>query len=118
LLRRPSDHHRNILASSQSARPAIGGIQDQHHMTVFEATPQSEPAYRQNRFVSGDNCMRAQNTIRTPMELKNPARQRQAVKMRHFWASVSAPCRQLKSRREHHHRSDPRRKTPNLHSLE
>jgi hypothetical protein len=118
LLRWPSDHHRNIRASSQSARSAIGGIQDQHSMTVFEATPQSEPAYRQNRFVSGDSCMRAQSLVRALMEPKNPARQRQAVKMGHFWPSVSAPCHQVKSRREHHHRSDPRRKTPNLHSLE
>lgn len=39
-------------------------------MTVFEATPQYEPAYRQSRFFSGDSYMRAQNTIRTPMEPK------------------------------------------------
>jgi hypothetical protein len=35
-------------------------------MTVFEATPHIEPAYRQSWFFSGDSCMRAQNTIRTP----------------------------------------------------
>ena len=87
-------------------------------MTVSEATPQFEPAYRQSRFFSGDSHMRVQNTIRTPMEPKKQARQRQAVKMRYFRASVLAPCHQLKSRREHDHRSDLRRKTPNLHSLE
>jgi len=36
-------------------------------MTVFEATPQYEPAYRQSRFFSGDSHRRVQNTIRTPM---------------------------------------------------
>jgi hypothetical protein len=87
-------------------------------MTVFKATPRYEPAYRQSWFFSGDSCMRAQNTIRTPMEPKNPARQRQAVKMIHFRAAVSASRHQVKSHRKHHHRSDPHRKKPNLHSLE
>lgn len=87
-------------------------------MTVFEVTLLSEPAYRQSWFFRGDSCMRAHNTIRTPMEPKSPARQYQAPKMMHVWASVSASRHQVKPRREHNHRSDLRRKTPNLHSLE
>ncbi len=87
-------------------------------MTVFEATPHYEPAYRQRWFFSGDSCMRAQTTIRTPMELKKPTCQRQAVRMVQFWASAPVSCHRVKSRREHHHCSDPRRKTPNPHSLE
>jgi hypothetical protein len=87
-------------------------------MTVFEVTLLSEPACRQSWFFSGDSYMRVQNTIRTQMEPKRPARQRQAVRMVHFWASAPVACHQVKSRREHHHCSDPRRKIPNLHSLE
>jgi hypothetical protein len=42
-------------------------------MTVFEATPQYEPADRQSWFFSGDSCMRAQNMVRALMEPKSPA---------------------------------------------
>jgi hypothetical protein len=41
-------------------------------MTVFEATPQYEPAERQSWLLSGDSCMRAQNMVRAPIELKSP----------------------------------------------
>jgi hypothetical protein len=87
-------------------------------MTVFEATLQYQPAVRQSRFFSDGHYMRAQNMVWTPMAPKKPTRQRQAVRMVHFWASAPVSCHQVKSHREHHHCSDPRRKTPNPHSLE
>jgi hypothetical protein len=118
LLRWPSDHHRNIRASPQSARPAIGGIQDQHRMTVFKATPQYEPADRQNRFVSGDSCMRAQRMVRALMELKSPSTTTPPHENNPFLGVRFDVLPSNQSRHEHHQRSDPRRKTPNLHSLE
>jgi hypothetical protein len=87
-------------------------------MTAFEATPQYEPAYRQSRFFSGDSHMRVQNMVWVLMKSNSSAKQRQSAKISRFGASNSVPCHQLKSRREHHHRSNPRRKTSNLHSLE
>ena len=87
-------------------------------MTIFEAAPQYEPADRQNRFFSGDNYMRAQSMVRTLMELKSartttPPRENDPFPGVRFGGALSN-----RSRHKHHLRSDPSRKTPNLHSLE
>lgn len=86
-------------------------------MTIFEATPQYEPAYRQSWF-SGDSYVRAQSMVRTLMERKSPSttmlpRENDPFPGVRFGVPLSN-----RSRHEHHLRSDPRRKTPNLHSLE
>jgi hypothetical protein len=87
-------------------------------MSIFEATPQYEPADRQNRFFSGDNYMRAQSMVRTLMELKSAStttspRENDPFPGLRFDVPLSN-----RSRHKHHQRSDPRGKTPNLHSLE
>lgn len=87
-------------------------------MTTFEAAPQYESADRQNRFFSGDNYMRAQSMVRTLMELKSPSittppRENDPLLGLRFGVVPSK-----RSRHEHHLRSEPRRKTPNLHSLD
>ena len=87
-------------------------------MTVFEAAPQYEPADRQNRFFSGDNYMRAQSMVRTLMELKSPSTTTPPRENDPFLGVRFGVLRSNRSRHEHHLRSDPRRKTPNLHSLE
>jgi len=87
-------------------------------MTVFEAAPQYEPAYRQSRFFSGDSYMRAQNMVRTPMELKSPSTTTPPRKDDPFLNARSGVAPSNQSRHENHQRLHPRRKTPNLHSLE
>jgi hypothetical protein len=87
-------------------------------MTVFEATPQYGPADRQSRFFSGDSCMRAQNMVQTPMDQKSPSTASPRHKNDPLLGTRSGAAPLIRSRHEHHQRSDPRRKTPNLHSLE
>jgi hypothetical protein len=87
-------------------------------MTMFEATPQYEPADRQSRFFSGDNCMRAQNMVRAPIELKSLSTITPPRKDDPFPGVRFGVLPSNQSRHENHHRADPRRKTPNLHSLE
>ena len=101
-----------------SPRAAIGGIKDQNRMTVFEAAPQYEPADRQNRFVSGDNYMRAQSMARTLMELKSPSITTPPRENDPFLGIRFGVAPSKRSSHEHHLRSDPRGKTPNLHSLD
>jgi hypothetical protein len=87
-------------------------------MTVFEATPQSEPAYRQSWFFSGDNCMRAQNMVRAPVELKSPSTTTPPSNDDPFLGVCFGVLTSNQSRHETHHRADPHRKKPNLHSLD
>jgi hypothetical protein len=87
-------------------------------MTVFEATPQYEPADRRSWFFSGDTYVRAQSMVRTLMELKSPSTTTPTRENDPFLGVRFGVPLSNRSRHEHHLRSDPRRKTPNLHSLE
>jgi hypothetical protein len=87
-------------------------------MTDFEATPQYEPADRQNWFFSGDSNMRAQSMVRTLLELKSSSTTTPFREVDLFPGVRFGVPRSNRSRHERHQRSDPRRKTPNLHSLE
>jgi hypothetical protein len=86
-------------------------------MTVFEATPQYEPADRQSWLLSGDSCMRAQNMVRAPIELKSPITTTPPRKDDPFLGVRFGVAPSNQSRHANHHRANPRRKTPNLHSL-
>jgi hypothetical protein len=87
-------------------------------MNVFEATPQYEPADRQSWFFSGDSCMRAQNMVRAPMELKSPSATTPTRENDPFLGVRFGVLLSNQSRHEYHQRSGPRRKTSNLHSLD
>lgn len=87
-------------------------------MIVFEATPQYEPAYRQSRFFSGDSCMRVQNMVRALMEPKSPSTTTPTRENDPFLDVRFGVLPSIQPRRENHQRSNLRRKTPNLHSLE
>ena len=87
-------------------------------MTVFEAAPQYEPAYRPIWFFGGDSCMRAQNMVWAPIELKSPGPTTPTRGNGPFLGVCFGVVPSKRSRHENHRRADPRRKTPNLHSLE
>jgi hypothetical protein len=87
-------------------------------MTVFEATPQCEPAYRQSWFFSGDSCMCAQSMVRAPVEPKSPSTTTPPRNDDPLLGVCFGVLTSNQSRHENHHRTDPRRKKPNLHSLE
>lgn len=87
-------------------------------MTVFEATPQCEPAYRQSRFFSGDSCMRAKSMVRAPIKLKSPSTTTPPRENDQFLGVCFGVLTSNQSRHETQHRANPHRKKPNLHSLD
>ena len=87
-------------------------------MTVFEAAPQYEPAYRPIWFFGGDNYMRAQSMVRAALEPKSPSITTPPRENDPFLGVRFGVAPSKRSRHEHHLRSDPRRNTPNLHSLD
>ena len=87
-------------------------------MIMLEATPQYEPAYRQSRVFSGDGYMRAQNMVRTAWEPKSPSTTTPPRENDPFLGVRFDVQLSNRFRHEHHRHSNPRRITPNPHSLD